>query len=210
MGKRSKRLQRKTGKRGRKGFGASMGHIPPFTPTIKFSHKFRYVNGTNAGSYTITRMNLLNQVLVATGATDAVRIFEAVRLRMVEIWANPTALGSAPTTCSLEWLGMFGPSTVVSDTTMGVSPAHVRTSPPRASSDQWWSMSGFNESDSLFTMVLPADCVIEVILDVRLVEQESPTLGDPVTGATPGQLYGDYLDGSSSGKLAPVGFTVLP
>jgi len=187
-----------------------MGHIPPFIPTIKFSHKFRFVNGTNNGTFTITRAQLLNLVLVAPTTTTSTRIFEAVRLRMVEIWANPVALGSAPTTISLEWLGPYGPSTVVSDISMGVSPAHIRTSPPAASSDQWWCMSGFNETDDLFTMILPADCVIDVAVDVRLVEQEAPTAGDFPTGASVGQTYGDYLDGLSSGKLVPVGFTVLP
>jgi hypothetical protein len=71
-------------------------------------------------------------------------------------------------------------------------------------------MSGFNENDNMFTMVLPADCVIDVTLDVRVVEMETPTGGESPAGATIGQLYGDYLDGFASAKLAPVGFTVLP
>jgi len=208
MGKRMNN-KRRTGKRGRRG-GGGLGHIPPFTPTIKFSHKFRFVNGTGSGTYTITRAQLLNLVVVTPSAITSARIFEAVRLKNVEVWSNPSALGSAPTTLSLEWLGPYGPSTVVSDTSMGVSPAHIRTSPPKSSSDMWWCMSGFNESDQLFTLILPADCVIDVTLDVRLVEQESPTAGDTPAGATIGQLYGSYLDGFPSKVLVPVGYTVLP
>jgi hypothetical protein len=209
MGKRM-RNKRSTRKRGGRGRGGSLGHVPPFTPTIKFSHKFRFVNGTASGTHTITRGNLLNSVLVATSTTTTVRVFEAVRVKHVEIWANPTALGSAPTSLSLEWLGPYGPSTVVSDTTMGVSPAHIRTTPPASSSDRWWCMSGFNETDDLFTLILPVDCVIDVTLDIRMVEQEAPTQGDSGTGLTLGQLYGDYLDGVTSGKLTPVGYTVIP
>jgi hypothetical protein len=71
-------------------------------------------------------------------------------------------------------------------------------------------MSGFNEGDQLFTMILPADCVIDVTVDVRLVEQEAPSAGDTPAGATIGQTYGDYLDGFPSKVLVPVGYTVLP
>jgi hypothetical protein len=209
MGKRM-RMKRSTRKRGGRARGAAMGHVPPFTPTIKLSHKFRFVNGTNNGTYTITRAQVLNLVAYAYNTNNTYRLFEAVRLKVVEVWTNPTALGSAPSSVSLEWLGGYGPSTVVSDTTMGVSPAHIRTTPPASSSDRWWCMSGFNETDDLFTLILPVDCVIDVTLDIRMVEQEAPTQGDSGTGLTLGQLYGDYLDGVTSGKLTPVGYTVIP
>lgn len=190
--------------------GAGLGHVPPFVPTISLSHRFRFTNGTNAGSYLITRGNVLNLILYATSAITSVRLFEAVRVKRVEIWSNPTALGSAPTSVSLEWLGVQGPSTFHSDTTMGVSPAHIVTQPPANSSDRWWSMSGQNEADNLFGLSLPADSVVDVTLELRLVETEAPTAGDVPAGAALGQLYGDYLDGLSSGKLAPVGYTPLP
>jgi len=210
MGKRT-RNKRKTGKRGQRGRDSALGHVPSFTPTIKFPHKFRFVNGTNNGSFTITRANLLNMVAYAYNTTNTYRLFEAIRLKRVEVFANPTALGSAPITISVEWLGGYGPSTIVSDETMGVSPAHIRTTPPPASSDQWWCMSGQNESDDLFTLFLGGTgCVVDVTCDVRVVEVEAPTSGDSGTGLTLGQMYGSYLDGISSGKLNPIGFTVIP
>jgi hypothetical protein len=174
------------------------------------THKFRFENGTNAGTYNITRGNLLNMVLVATSAVTTVRTFEAIRLRKVEMWANPVALGSAPNNIQVEWLGENSPSTVISDTGMGVRPGHVASVPPSSSSNRWWSISGTSETDIIFSMILPADSVIDVTVDVRFVEQEAPTAGDVPAGASIGQVYGDYLDGIASGKLAPVGFTVLP
>jgi hypothetical protein len=72
-------------------------------------------------------------------------------------------------------------------------------------------MSGTsNVNEVLFALTVPANTVIDVRMDLRLVEAEAPTAGDVPTGATLGQLYGNYLDGLSSGKLTPVGYTVLP
>jgi hypothetical protein len=174
------------------------------------THKFRFENGTNNGTYNITRGNLLNMVLVATSAVTTVRPFEAVRLRKVEMWANPVALGSAPSNIQIEWLGENSPSTVISDTGMGVRPGHVASVPPPSSSNRWWSISGTSESDVMFSMTIPADSVIDVTVELRFVEQEPPTAGEVPAGATIGQVYGDYLDGIASSKLVPVGFTLLP
>jgi hypothetical protein len=183
---------------------------PPFIPTMRLSHKFRFNNGANSGTFTILRSNILNLVLYSTSATLTARIFQAVRLKRVEVWGNPVALGSPPSQVSLEWIGENSPSTVVSDTGMGVRPAHVRSEPPPSSSNRWWSISGTSESDQLFTLILQANSVIDVTLELRLVEQEAPTAGDVPAGASLGQLYGDYLDGLTSGKLVPEGYTALP
>jgi hypothetical protein len=187
---------------------------PPFTPTLALSHKFRFVSGGNSGTFGITRKNLLNLVVMANSTTTTVRLFEAIRLKNVEIWGNPSALGSAPVTLQLEWLGENSPSTVVSDTSMGVRPAHVSSSPPPSSSNRWWSISGTSESDVLFNMTVPTDCVIDVTTELRFVEQEAPTAGEAAVAATSGQVYGDYLDGIVTGvgssSLAPVGYVVLP
>jgi hypothetical protein len=71
-------------------------------------------------------------------------------------------------------------------------------------------MSGQNEAEDLFILTIPADCVIDITVELRLVEQEAPTAGDVPTGATIGQLYGNYLDGLASGKLMPNAYTTLP
>jgi len=183
---------------------------PAFIPTLSLSHKFRYENGGNSGTFNITRGNLLNQILIATSTMTTVRIIEAIRLKSVEVWGSPPALGSAPTDIQVEWLGENSPSTVISDTSMGIRPSHVATSPPPSSSNKWWSISGTSEADVLFSITLPAESVIDVNCELRLVEKETPIAGDAAVAATLGQVYGDYLDGIASGKLVPSGFTVLP
>jgi hypothetical protein len=158
----------------------------------------------------VSRLNLLNLLQTAITAITTVRAIEAIKLRRVSMWSNPTALGTAPTTVACEWVGSNAPSTFVSDTSMGVLPGHVTTVPPIASSNQWWSMSGQDEGDPLFALTFPADTIIDIEVDVRLVENEAPTAGEIPAGATIGKLYGSYLDGLASGLLSPIGYTVLP
>jgi hypothetical protein len=209
MNRKQKRKQVKGTRRGPREI-SGLGHIPPFTPTLRTTHKFRFVNGANNGTYTITRAQLLNLVLYTPTTSTSVRLFEAVRLVGLEMWSSPAALGSQASQLSLEWLGENGPSTIVSDTSIGVSPAHIRSSPPSRSSCEWWSMSGQQEADDLFVLVIPVNTTIDVTMALRFVENEAPTEGDAPTGATVGRLYGDYLDGLVSGMLAPVGYIALP
>jgi hypothetical protein len=71
-------------------------------------------------------------------------------------------------------------------------------------------MSGTDESDPLFSVILPVSSIIQVKVAVRLVDQESPTAGDVPAGASVGQLYYNYLDGISTATLSPIGGTALP
>jgi hypothetical protein len=158
----------------------------------------------------ITRKQILNLLLMATSATTTVRLFQAVRLKRVRMWSNPTALGQPSDACQLEWLGENSPSTVISDSSMGVRPAHVNSLPPPSASNRWWSISGQLESDVLFALTFPANTIVDVTVSARLVEQESPTAGDIPAGASLGQLYGDYLDGITSSILSPIGLNQLP
>lgn len=196
-------------RRGGRGLGGAL-QPPPFVPTLSLSHRFRFTNTGNSGTFDVTRAQLLNLLLYTPTASTSVRLFQAVRLKKVDIWANPPALGAAPTSVQIEWFGENSPTTIVSDTTMGVRPAHVSSTPPSSSSNRWWSVSGFSETDKLFQLTLPADCVVDVTAELRLVDNEAPTAGDVPSGATVGQLYGDYLDGLASGKLVPIGYVTLP
>jgi len=187
---------------------------PPFHPTVCSVHRFRFV-ANSAATVTITRKNLLNLLLVATSATSTVRVIEGIRLRRVNIWSNPVigvgaAVPSPLQTAQLEWIGENSPSTVISDTTMGVRPLHLSTSPPPSASNRWWSMSGFQETDDLFSLILPAASIVDVSVDIRFVEQEAPTAGDTPAGATLGQMYGGYLDGIATALLTPIGLVLLP
>lgn len=198
---------------GRPGGRGGVLQPPPFRPTLRVNHKFRFIGSEGSGetAVTITRANLLNLLVTATSTTTTVRTFEAVRLKKVEMWSNAPALGAASTLVQVEWLGENSPSTVFSDSSMGVRPAHVVSRPPPRSSNQWWSMSGTLESDPLFSLLMPANGIIDVVLQVQLIETESPTAGPTPSGASLGQVYGATLDGNGvTGTLVPVGYIAIP
>jgi hypothetical protein len=199
----------RSNKRGRG--GATILQPPRLVPTMKLSHRFRFTTAANNfGGGSITRKNLLNLMLYTPTAITSVRLMQAVRLKRVQIWTNPSVLGAAPVICAIEWLGQNAPSTLVEDTSMGIRPAHVDCRPPPSSSDRWWSISGFLETDVLFNLTAPPNSVIDVTVEIRFVEAEAPTAGDVPAGAIIGQLYGNYLDGLASGLLAPAGYVALP
>jgi hypothetical protein len=179
---------------------------PPFVPTLALKHNFRFIDSTG-GTYTITRASLLNLIVTATSAITTVRLLEAVRLIKIRSWGSPS--GATIETNSIEWLGENSPSTLISDSSMGVRPAHISTCPPPSSSNQWWSMSGSLETDDLFVVITSVGTVLDITVEIRLVESEAPTAGPVPAGATIGKVYGVPLDGLG-GNLIPVGFVTLP
>lgn len=195
--------------------GAKAPQSPPeFVPTIMFGHKFRFTNGTNPFSAVpVTRAMLLNLYQMASTTTQQNRLITGIKLNRVTMWGNPPAGGGAGATVSIEWVGNQSPSTIHSDTTMGIRPAIVRSRPPVDSSNRWWSISGSNESEQLFKLSGPAGTIIDVDCSVRFVDDEAQVSGENGTGAgaLAGTVYWNYLDGFASKKLAPVGgVTILP
>jgi hypothetical protein len=205
----------KSNKNKNRGSGSRRGEMrekrpPPFIPTILSTHNFRYVNNSVATAVPITRANLLNLVQVATTAITTTRIIAAVRLMSVEIWTPPpTTLGLA--VCEVEWKGLNSPSTIKADNSMGVLPAHVHTSPPSDASERWWSVTGSNETEQLFTITCSAFSVVDVVVKLRFVDDEAPAAGDIPAAATIGKVYYNYLDGLSSTTFIPSGgVAILP
>jgi len=210
--KKSQRRGGNSARRRRDGSGSQgdgiMAHPPMFTPTVCSQHTFRFTT-SSAISSSITRKNLLNLLLVATSAVTTVRPIQAIRLKAVEMWVEPLSLGSAGATGNIEWLGENSPSLLLSDTSVALSPAHVRSNPPPSSSNRWWSISGSLETDVLFKVAASNDCTIDVRVELRFVDDEAPTAGDIPAGATLGQWYYNLLDGIG-GSIPPIGGNQLP
>jgi hypothetical protein len=195
------------------GVGIGTPEPPQFQPTLKINQRLRYLGNTAGASVNITRGNLLGLYVTALTATTTTKLFAAVKLKRVEIWASPaTNAGSSTLTASVEWLGVNAPSTISADSTLGTArPLHVVAVPPPDSSNRWWSLVGSNESEVLFKLVYPPNAVVDIIISARLFETETPEAGDVPAGATAGTLYENYLDGIASGTLSPLnGGLVLP
>ncbi len=185
---------------------------PQFMSTVQSSHKFRFTAAA-ASSVIITRAQLLNLISMATTTTNQYRVIAAIKLNRVEAWVNPPVLGAASSQVALEWMGTYAPTNTVADSSMGVSPAHIRTKPPKESSASWWSLSGTNESTELFAFTFSIGAIIDIDVSINFVESEGATAAENGTAAasTVGRVYYNYLDGFATKRLAPVGgVTVLP
>ncbi len=186
---------------------------PEFVPTISTGHCFRFNAGSAFTSLPITRGMLLNLYSVATTSTNQFRLLTAVKLKRVRMWGQPAALGSANTRIVCEWLGSNAPSTIHSDTATGVRPSFIDSKPPKDSSDTWWSISGSNESETLFKVTGQVGTIIDVHLSLRFADDEAGVAAENGTAAAAsvGQVYWNYLDGFASKKLTPEGgVTALP
>jgi len=181
---------------------------------MSIGHKFRFTTLNQAVvALPITRAMLLNLYSMATTTTNQFRVLTAVKLKKLEVWVDPPALGSASTSVHVEWVGNQAPSTIHSDASMGVRPAHVLSKPPADSSDRWWSISGVNETETLFKITASAGSIIDVSMSLRYADDEAPVAAENGTGAgaTVGHVYFNYLDGFASKLLVPTGgVTVLP
>jgi len=181
---------------------------------MSFGHKFRFIAAGGASALPITRAMLLNLYSVATTTTNQARLITATRLKRVRVWGQPPALGATSTPIVVEWLGTNAPSTIHSDSPMGVDASHITTIPPVDSTASWWNISGgAAENEVLFKITGPVGTIIDVDLSLRFADDEAAVNAESGTGAaaTVGRVYWNYLDGFASKMLAPVGgVTVLP
>jgi hypothetical protein len=183
-----------------------------FVPTLSFRHKFRW---TFAAGYAtnVSSDDILNYYLVATAATTTARIIAAARIRRISIWGQPPVLGAAPVSASIEWKGTNSNNTTVADTSSGIAPAYVTSTPPKGSSPSfWWDDASTDTVLFLPTVPLGGTCDIE--MDLRLVDNASAAISGPATtGATLGKIYGSTINGlgaAAAGSQTPIGLNLLP
>jgi len=79
-------------------------HPPPIQSYgITHSTKLRFVTNAPVAQTVITFQNLLDLILVALTTVTAAELFQAVRIRAVEMWATPVIGGA--TTVQCEFIG---------------------------------------------------------------------------------------------------------
>lgn len=183
--------------------------VPPsFVSSKRTSGRARYLCAS-AGTYGITRADLLNHLILNTSSlTVNYRLFTAFRLKSVEIWASTATLGST-VTASLQWTSEYGPDSFVTDTSVGTArPLHLRTSPPAQTLASFWCLSASNESVALFYLTLPANAVIDITYDA-IIDGNNSVLATTTNNGVIGQIYMAYLGGVTTTSLVPVGYPSL-
>lgn len=168
---------------------------PPQLNGVNIVHgtTLRFV--TNAAvSQNITTSNLLDMMLVATTATAGSRLFQAVRVRRVSIWATPVIGGA--TSVSLEYAGLtagvVGDQIIHTDTSMGVQPAHVSAKPSGRSTASAFQVGN---AINLFYLTCPSGSVVDVELSFRNTFVSGVSVDNALVGATAGATYLRGMDG---------------
>jgi len=185
-------------KGGRMGDRQMIPH-PPQLPSYGITRDVRLrFAATAAAVLNFTFQNLLDTILVATGATTAADLFEAVRVNSVEMWAI-AALGTPATViCVYSGLtvGAAGDQKTHTDTSMGVEPAHVKARPdPLTQAGQFQGSSANNA----FFLHVPAGIIIDVSMTFRQPVQGAAIASQNVlVGAVAGAVYYRGLDGKTT------------
>jgi len=183
-----------------------LGRIPPFLPPLTISHSFRFTTGgAGIGTLNITGDNLLRLWLVGGAMNVTYGVFQSIKVKRVRMWGNPSVLGGIPQTASLSWVGLFGPDRKITSTTMGVTPLHIDSRPPKGSTAGFWLNQGaVNIGNAVMTLEVIPHMVVQVDVDAVLTDLSNALPGDTGSTITPGVFYGQYLDGPSSAQLAPL------
>lgn len=182
---------------------------PPFKANFQVKHRFRFVVTVQVAS-SITRKDLLNLIFINAVTTTQSRIFSAVKLNRVEIWAVAGSGSNDFSTAniSMNWLSNYGPNTEVSDSGNAFNTAHITTSPPRQSLASFWSLTGSNETEALFFLSAPVGAIVDVWVDATLFDGAGAAF--TTNGSGSGSfLYFGYLDYSSSKQIQPVSVAAL-
>jgi hypothetical protein len=154
------------------------------------------------GNRIVTRADMLSRLVMASSATVGYRLFAAVKLTKVTIFATAESAGSVIQN-SLQWLSTTGPSQLITETSTSTAfPAIISSRPPKQSLASFWSQVGTNESEQLCIMKLNIGDVVEI--DFQAILQNSYLGFNPagtaisITAGTAATIGAPSLDHSGS------------
>jgi hypothetical protein len=201
----------KSGAQNRRNKSMALGELishPPQIPRFEVRHstRLRFVS-TAAIDLGITFQNLLDTILMATTAVQVADLFYAVRVKAVEVWANP-AVGTTQTVSVIYAgvsTGAIGDQSTHTDTSMGIQPAHVRAVPVARSLAANFQSSS---SDLAFILQCPSASVVDVELSFTGAFNSSVIAQHAAVGAAPGAVLLRGLDGvATAGTQIPTALT---
>jgi len=186
-------------------------HPPQIETTFSVGKTLRFTATAATSGSAFSRAALLDLLVMAETTTAAGRIFDAVKVRRIRIWGNAPGAGAvAARTSGVQWLSTYSPAKVVSDSGSGATyGARISTKPPAQSLAGFWSLTGVNESDTLFVLQLNVGDVVDIDFSFRLQNNIFGTdipAAITVVAATVGTVYCMALDFANAGAAA----TILP
>jgi len=194
--KKSRRGQPRPRNQNRAGDQQVIPH-PPTIHNLAVTHgvRVRFISvAASAGN--ISFQNLLDTLVVATTSTTLADLFHAVKIRAVEIWAEPVI--GTPAFVSLIYdsgvAGLIGDHKEHTDTSMGVQPAHILARPSASSLASQFQVSTGNIA---FWLQVPAGAVIDVLLTYQQYMGVGVVAQNAAVAATVGAAYVRGLDGKT-------------
>jgi len=160
------------------------------------SRRQRY-NCLSAFDGEITYQNLLDSILFASTAVVGYNLFIAVRIKFVEIWAQPTPVAVGANSVSLTFngsgTGYTGDQKVHLITSGGSTMGHVRCVPSKRCFASEFQVSSNNGA---FDLTCQVGTIIDVVVDYERPMQPTAVLcQNALVGATTGSVYTRGLDG---------------
>ncbi len=175
-------------------------------PQLSHRQRMRFSVGSAQTLTPIGYDDLLDTIIVAATATLGYDMFDQVKVNFVEMWAAPVIGGTTQVLVQFDGqtLGAVGDGRVHSDSSMGITPAHIKARPdPKSQAAQWQ----YSTAAQAFSVTAPAGAVIDVDLSFRTVQSIAPVLAqNALVGATAGELYYRGLDGAA---IAGTAFTPI-
>lgn len=207
MGRRKQTGERQA-KAGASSNAVGMARIPnSFPPQINTNtivrKTVRYVAASTSVAVTLSADRFAISVLggMASTTTNLYPIAEAVKLNRITIWSPAVEDTTAHTwsgVASVRWLGLnnYNPGIMVSDQALSnARPACVSVRPPPGSDASFWMSIG--DSANVVQLAFSQGATVDLDVLIAVAWQGSPSPAYPVTGVTPGVLYGIPLDGST-------------
>jgi hypothetical protein len=208
-------MARRKGKKGGKAVGKTvtldMRLIRPSQLMVspQAAYKMRFYESAG-GNRIVTRADMLNRLVMASSGSVGYRLFSAVKLNKLTIFATTDAPGSVINS-SLQWLSTSGPSQLITETsTSAAYPSVIVSRPPKQSLASFWSQVGTNESEQLLIMKLNGGDMVEV--EFQAVLQNSYLGFNPagtaitITSGVAATIGAPSLDHSGSAAVIPEGW----
>jgi len=176
--------------------------LKPYKADVIFGMTLRYqVTGASITSpKPIIRAFLLDTIIAnKSSGTTNVRILAAVRVNSVTLTTSTNA--------GILWSSQYAPSQLTTVNGTSTTAAGIyRSRPPANSTASFWSLTGSNETEVLFSLLATSNDYIDVSMSCVFMDSESPINVTTVNAGVVNSVYRTYLDGPAGGaQMVPVG-----